>query len=135
MPNRFHLTNLFLRGHLVRGASLSSQFVCGPSAHVYAPATDGGGFANRAIRSRIVANNALGTGTSASWNVTNFKCRVTVAPILISFYRRVLNVQWLTLLGSAICCASDSSDIEGSPPDSRSDIAKAVLWGRVTTAN
>jgi len=83
----------FLR--LVRGASLSCQFVCCPSAYAYAPATDGGGIASRLIRFRIAANNARGTATSANWKATYFECCVTFAPILISFSRRVVSVQWL----------------------------------------
>ena len=50
--------------------------------------TTGGGIANRAMRSRIVANRFRVTATSASWNVTYFECRVTLAPILINFSRR-----------------------------------------------
>ena len=67
--------------HLVRRAAASCQFVFGPSAYAYAPATDGGGTASRLIRSRIAVNNSLGTATSASWKVTYFECLATFAPI------------------------------------------------------
>ena len=48
--------------------------------------------ANRAIRSRIVANNSLGTATSASWKITYVECRVTFAPILMSFSHRAVKL-------------------------------------------
>ncbi len=41
------------------------------------------------MRSRIAANKFRVTATSASWNVTYFECRVTLAPILTSFSRSV----------------------------------------------
>ena len=57
--------------------------------------------ANRRIRSRIVRYNRRGTATSASWNVMYRACRTIFAPILISLSRSVVNVQCLTLAGSA----------------------------------
>jgi len=48
-------------------------------------ATQGGGIASRAIRSRIAANNRRGTATSANWNVTYCACRTTFAPVFTSF--------------------------------------------------
>jgi len=56
-------------------------------------ATTGGGSASRSMRSRIAANNLRVTATSASWNVTYFACRVTLAPILTSFSRSVVSHQ------------------------------------------
>ena len=43
---------------LAGAASPSCQSFCGPSAYACAPATDGGGIANRLMRSRIAANCA-----------------------------------------------------------------------------
>jgi hypothetical protein len=37
------------------------------------------------MRSKIAANKSRVTVTSTSWNVTYFECRVTFAPILMSF--------------------------------------------------
>ena len=51
------------------------------------------------MRSRIAANNLRVTATSASWNVTYFECRVTFAPILTSFSRRVVSDQCFTSRG------------------------------------
>ena len=65
------------------------------------PLTAGGGNASRSIRSRIAANKFRVTATSASWNVTYFECRVTFAPILTSFSRRVVSDQCFTSWGSA----------------------------------
>ena len=61
----------------------------------------GGGIANWGIRSRIDANNRRGTATSASWNVTYLACRVTLAPILLSFSRSVVSDQCYTGFGKA----------------------------------
>ena len=56
---------------------------------------------SRTILATIAANNSRGTATSASWNVTYFECRTTLAPILMSFSRNVVNDQWRILLGTA----------------------------------
>jgi len=65
------------------------------------PVTIGGGNASRSIRSRIAANNFRVIATSASWNVTYLAWRVTIAPILISFSRSVVNDQCRTGFGKA----------------------------------
>src|SRR5262245_1567815 len=56
---------------------------------------------SRTIRSRIAANDARGTATSANWNVTALAWRTTLAPILISLSRSVVSVQVRTGRGSA----------------------------------
>ena len=61
----------------------------------------GGGNASRSIRSRIAANNFRVIATSASWNVTYFACRVTFAPILMSFSRMVVSDHCFTSWGNA----------------------------------
>ena len=58
----------------------------------YALVTGGGGISNRTMQSRIVANKSCVTAIPASWNVAYFECRITFAPILISFSRSVVNV-------------------------------------------
>src|SRR4051794_6578094 len=58
---------------------------------------------SRPIRTRIAANSARGTATSASWNVTTFAWRTTFAPILISFSRSVVSVHARTERGRASC--------------------------------
>jgi hypothetical protein len=55
--------------------------------------TNGGGIASGAMRSRIAANKFRVTTTSARWKNTYFACRVTLAPILISFSRSVVSDQ------------------------------------------
>jgi hypothetical protein len=65
------------------------------------PTTTGGGIASRAMRSRIAANKFRVTATSASWNVTYFECRVTFAPVLMSFSRSVVSDQCRTGFGNA----------------------------------
>jgi len=67
-----------------------------------APVTSAGGIANRARRSKIAANKFPVTAASASWNVTYFACRVTVAPILMSFSGSVVSDQCRTGFGRAI---------------------------------
>jgi hypothetical protein len=70
-------------------------FFAGQLAQFAHSHTVGGGIANRAIRSRIAANNRRDTATSASWNVTYLACRVTLAPILTSLSRNVVSeAQW-----------------------------------------
>jgi hypothetical protein len=54
---------------------------------------NGGGSASRAMRSRIAANKFRVTATSASWKNTDLACRVTFAPILMSFSRSVVSDQ------------------------------------------
>ena len=61
----------------------------------------GGGIANRSIRSRIAANKFRVTATSASWNVTYFECRVTLAPILTSSSDSVVSDQCFISQGKA----------------------------------
>ncbi len=56
--------------------------------------SNGGGTPNRWMRSRIVANNSRGTATSAIWKITYPECLTTLAPILISFSRSVVNDQY-----------------------------------------
>src|SRR5262249_18930700 len=58
---------------------------------------------SRPIRTRIAANNARGTATSANWNVTDLAWDTTLAPILISFSRSVVSVHVRTGRGSARC--------------------------------
>ena len=60
-----------------------------------------GGSANCSIRSRIAVNNFRVIATSASWNVTYFACRVTLAPIFTSFSCSVVSDQCLISPGSA----------------------------------
>src|SRR5215213_10948956 len=60
-----------------------------------------GGARNRAISDRISANSRRGTATSASWNVTYRPWRMTLAPILISFSRRLVSDHLSTVLGIA----------------------------------
>jgi hypothetical protein len=52
------------------------------------------------IRRRISAKSCLGMATSASWKVTLRLWRTTLAPILISFSRKVVNDQCSTASGS-----------------------------------
>jgi len=56
--------------------------------------TTGGGIANRAMRSRIAANRSRVTATSASWNVTYFACRVTLAAIFAYQLLIRYNFRW-----------------------------------------
>jgi hypothetical protein len=63
--------------------------------------TSGGGTPNRWIRSKIAASNSRGTAISAIWKITYPECVTTLAPILISFSRSVVNDQCLTDLGNA----------------------------------
>jgi len=49
----------------------------------------------------MVANNFWDTATSANCNVIYRACRVTFAPILISFSRKVVSVQCFTSRGNA----------------------------------
>jgi hypothetical protein len=53
------------------------------------------------MRLRIAANKFRVTATSASWNVTYFACRVTLAPILISLSRSVVSDHYPTGFGKA----------------------------------
>jgi hypothetical protein len=53
------------------------------------------------MRSRIAADKFRVTATSASWNVTYFASRVTLAPILISFSLSVVSDQYRTGFGKA----------------------------------
>lgn len=76
-------------------ASPNSQSFCGPSAYACTLGTDGGGIASRLIRASSFASNSLGAVTSASRKVASFECRVTFAPISISFSRGVVKVRWL----------------------------------------
>ncbi len=57
----------------------------------------------RSMAVRMVRNNSRGTATSAIWKTTCRECRTTLAPILINFSRRVVNVQCRTDLGSTAC--------------------------------
>ena len=62
----------------------------------------GAGFGRRpSISRRISANSRRGIATSAIWNVTYRPCRTTLAPILISFSRKVVSDQCSTSLGGA----------------------------------
>ena len=79
----------------------ASSFLTASGSYTALPSTTGGGNANRSIRLRIAANNLRVTATSANWNVTYFACRVTFAPILTSFSRRVVSDQCFTSWGSA----------------------------------
>ena len=63
--------------------------------------TNRGGSASRAMRSRIAANKFRVTATSASWKNTDLACRVTFAPILMSFSRSVVSDQCRTGFGRA----------------------------------
>ncbi len=63
--------------------------------------TNGGGKPNRWMRSRIPANKSRGTATSAIWRITYPESVTTLAPILISFSRSVVNDQCFTDLGGA----------------------------------
>ena len=53
------------------------------------------------MRSRIAPKKFRVTATSASWNVTYLECRVTLAPILMSFSRSVVSDQCRTGFGKA----------------------------------
>ena len=53
------------------------------------------------IRRRIFRNRSFGTATSANWNVTYRPWRTTLAPILTSFSRSVVNDQCSTSFGKA----------------------------------
>ena len=48
----------------------------------------------RSIAFRMLRNNSRGTATSAIWKTIFREWRTTFAPILISFFRNVVNVQW-----------------------------------------
>src|SRR4051794_18386498 len=73
------------------GLSLSPHggpSLCSSAPHHSHPPTPNhhsglGAARNRPIRARIAANNARGTTTSASWNVTARVWCTTLAPILI----------------------------------------------------
>jgi len=55
------------------------------------------------MASGMARNDARGTATSAIWKTTFRAWRTTFAPILISFSRSVVNVQWRTERGSTAC--------------------------------
>jgi len=55
---------------------------------------------NCPIRPRISRKSSLGTATSAIWNTTYRECLTTLAPILISFSRKVVSDQCSTLGGN-----------------------------------
>jgi len=65
--------------------------------------------ASRLIRSRIARYSRHETATSAIWNVTYLVCRTTLAPILISFSRKVFIE--LTI-GDQTCIARDGRAVE-----------------------
>jgi hypothetical protein len=73
--------------------------------HSHPPATNDhpglGATRSRPIRARNAANNLRGTATSAIWNVTALERETTLAPILISFSRRVVMDHVRTARGNA----------------------------------
>lgn len=58
-----------------------------------------GGTANRGRRSTVAANELRETAAPARWKVRTFACYVTLAPILMSFIRKVANDQCCTGFG------------------------------------
>ena len=74
------------------------DFISQSSSSTYA----GTGLRRRSsIRLRIFRNSSLGTATSANWDVTYRPWRTTLAPILTSFSRSVVNDQRSTSFGKA----------------------------------
>ncbi len=104
LPFQYKVFKLLGRAERLLCADLSSCSRCfglRRAGMSQSPLTAGGGNASRSIRSRIATNNFRVIATSASWNVTYFACRVTFAPILTSFSRRVVSDQCFTSWGSA----------------------------------
>ncbi len=67
----------------------------------------GGGGRRSAIKPRTCANRARDTAISASWNVTYRPWRTTLAPILTSFCRSIVNDQRSASSGGAhVACGS-----------------------------
>ena len=77
------------------------------------------------ISCRISANNRRGIAISASWNVTYRPCRTTLAPILISFSRRMVSGR----LADAACSCLDV-DQTTPPRQSRSGREHRPARGR-----
>ena len=50
---------------------------------------------NCLIRLRISQNSDFGTTTPVIWKTTYCECLITLAPILITFLRNVLNCDWM----------------------------------------
>ncbi len=75
----------------------------GRSGCFWIKAHHGGKGAGRSpsMRRRIFRNSSLGTATSASWKVTYRPWLTTLAPILTSFSRSVVNDQCSTSFGTA----------------------------------
>jgi len=65
------------------------------------PHAGAGGARNRAISDRISWNICRGTATSATWKVTQPPWMTTLAPILISFSRRLVSDYGSAALGIA----------------------------------
>ncbi len=51
----------------------------------------------------MARNNSRGTAPPAIWRTIFREWLTTFAPILISFSRNVVNVQWRTALGASAC--------------------------------
>jgi len=69
------------------------------------PAYAGAGLRRRSsIRLKIFRNSALGTATSANWNVAYQPWRTTLAPIFTSFSRSVVSDQCSISYGSTDFC-------------------------------
>ncbi len=69
------------------------------------------------MRARIAAKNFRGTATSAIWKITYPECVTTLAPILISFSRSVVNDQCFTGEGAAVIapgCENFDTDSDGN---------------------
>jgi hypothetical protein len=94
----YSCSDLSPEGSTFSAAVAQNLFVFRPNGPPHPEGHIAGCIACRPIRPKMAANNFRGTATAANWNVTHFECRVTLAPILISFSRSVVNVQPLTLL-------------------------------------
>ncbi len=77
---------------------------------------------NSSTSRRISRNRFRGTATSANWNVTYRPWRTTLAPILISFSRKLVCDQ-----GSTYCCGSNVS--YGSQAEVQRKPRNVRSWG------